>query len=57
MVNIFKNIFTSNNKQQAVETTPAQKEDTLAQATSENTPTTDKKPKHGEDGVCCGGCS
>lgn len=56
MVKLFKNIFTSN-KEQAVKTESTQKEDTLAQATSENSPATEKKPKHGEDGVCCGGCS
>jgi len=57
MVNFLKNIFKSDNKEQAVETAPVQSEDTQTHADSDNVKVIDKKPKHGEDGVCCGGCS
>ncbi|KAA3652171.1 MAG: CCGSCS motif protein [Proteobacteria bacterium] len=57
MIKIFKNMFTSNTEKQAVKTASVQKEDTLTQAASEHAPATEKKAKHGEDGVCCGGCS
>ncbi len=52
MVKLFKNMF-KNNKEEQV----AKSDDLQAQAVAENAPVIEKKPKHGEDGVCCGGCS
>lgn len=56
MAQLFKNIFNSNKEKLAAEVESVQNEDSQAQA-AENAPETEKKAKHGEEGVCCGGCS
>ena len=57
MAQLFKNIFNSSKEKQAAEVESVQNEDSQAQAAEENAPETEKKAKHGEEGVCCGGCS
>lgn len=57
MAQLFKNIFNSNKEKQAAEVESVQSEDSQAQAAEENAPEIEKKAKHGEEGVCCGGCS
>lgn len=57
MAQLFKNIFNSNKEKQAAEVESVQNEDSQAQAAAENALETEKKVKHGEEGVCCGGCS
>ncbi len=57
MAQLFKNIFNSNKEKQTAEAGSVQSEDSQAQAAAENAPEAEKKAKHGEDGVCCGGCS
>ncbi len=57
MAQLFKNIFKSNKEKQAAEVESVQSEDSQAQAAAENASETEKKAKHGEEGVCCGGCS
>lgn len=57
MAQLFKNIFKSNKEKQTAEAESVQSEDSQAQAAEENAPETEKKAKHGEEGVCCGGCS
>ena len=57
MAQLFKNIFNSNKEKQTAEADSVQSEDSQAQAAAENAPEAEKKVKHGEDGVCCGGCS
>ena len=57
MAQLFKNIFNSNKEKQAAEVESVQSEDSQVQAAAEKTSETEKKAKHGEDGVCCGGCS
>ena len=47
MFNLFKN---------AAETNKAAEEKTNAVAAKNNQQQAEKKPVHGEDGVCCGGC-
>ena len=57
MAQLFKNIFKSNKEEQTAEVESVQSEDSQLQAAVENAPETEKKAKHGEEGVCCGGCS
>lgn len=57
MVRLFKNIFKNNKQEQTVESAVAQNVESQDQVVAENALDIEKKPKHGEDGVCCGGCS
>lgn len=57
MVKLFNNVFKSNKEKQTAEVDSVQNEDSQVQSAAENAPETEKKAKHGEDGVCCGGCS